>query len=926
LTRDNPSRDAIATSFPVTRPIIRKLIPAIAAFVVAANSAGADLVTQSVDSARRSPLTANLAAWASPANDRGAVADDLLLSHLTIVLKRPEPQQRAFEEFLEQQQDPASPNYHRWLTPAEVGERFGASPHDIEALTSWLQSQGLHVDAVSDSRARVNFSGSAASVSAAFSARLRTYLVNGEARIAPAGTPQIPAALSDLVQAVRGLATINERPYHRATSAESFDRQELTINPAATFSGKHYVTPTDFAAIYDVNAAYGQGIDGTGQTIALIGRARVYLPDIENFQRRTAQRVKDPVMIVPPGGIDPGPAASEGVTSFTEQSEATLDVTRASSVAPGATIELVISAKSASSSGLDVASEYVVDNKLAQVMNISYGGCEADHGRSGVDFWNSIFSQAAAEGISVFVSSGDSGAAGCDSYFDPPPATQVASPNYICSSPYATCVGGTQFADTADPGAYWQSINGPGFESALGYIPEGAWNEPLDRSGNPRAAASGGGVSAYVPTPPWQKALGAPGALGRYTPDVSFTASGHDGYFACLAAAGSSCALDGTGHFQFYVFAGTSAAAPDMAGIAALLNQKSGAAQGNLNPGLYALAAIPGNGVFHDVTVDTSAVSGCDVSTPSMCNNSTPGPGGLSGGLAGYPVGPGYDRATGLGSIDVGNLLAQWNYGAPPANYQGLWWKSPAGSESGWGINLAHQGDIIFASWFTYDTTGKGWWLVMTATKTATGVYQGDLLTTSGPRFDAYDKAQFQYAKVGTGTLAFTDVNNGSFHYVIGAVDQMKPIIRQVFGTVPTCGYGAQPNLALATNYQDLWWAKPGDSESGWGINLNHQSQMIFATWFTYDIDGTPMWLVVTATNPGHGVYGGDLLRTHGPRFDAYDTTQFKYDKVGTATFAFADGNTASFHYDIAGVGPTAVSQTKTITREVFVPPGTACN
>src|SRR5206468_4899593 len=136
--------------------------------------------------------------------------------------------------------------------------------------------------------------------------------------------------------------------------------------------------------------------------------------------------------------------------------------------------------------------------------------------------------------------------------------------------------------------------------------PEGVWNEPLASSGDSRAAASGGGVSAYVPTPRWQTGTGVPGTRGRYTPDVSFTASAHDGYFGCLAAAGSSCVLDGAGRFQFYFFAGTSAAAPSMAGIAALLNQKSGGAQGNLNPGLYALAAIPGNGVFHDVTVDTS--------------------------------------------------------------------------------------------------------------------------------------------------------------------------------------------------------------------------------------------------------------------------------------------------------------------------------
>jgi hypothetical protein len=274
---------------------------------------------------------------------------------------------------------------------------------------------------------------------------------------------------------------------------------------------------------------------------------------------------------------------------------------------------------------------------------------------------------------------------------------------------------------------------------------------------------------------------------------------------------------------------------------------------------------------------------------------------------------------------DIAAYLGTFVAGPPaPDNYQGIWYAAPAESEAGWGINFAHQGDLIFASWFTYDTTGKGMWLVMTAAKISTGVYQGHLLSTHGPRFDAYDATKFQYDDIGIGTLTFTDANTGTFRYQFtsGAIDQTKNITRQVFDTLPTCTFGTQPNLALATNYTDLWWAKPGGSENGWGINLNHEGNTIFATWFTYDIDGTPMWLVATVSGPS---YSGDLLRTHGPRYDAYDTTQFKYDKVGTVTFTFADGNNASFHYDITGVGPAEVSQTKPITRQVFTAPGTTC-
>jgi Predicted protease len=171
-------------------------------------------------------------------------------------------------------------------------------------------------------------------------------------------------------------------------------------------------------------------------------------------------------------------------------------------------------------------------------MNISFGACEADRTQADVLFWDTLFSQGAAEGISTFVASGDSGAAGCDAYFQSPPQNQIASPNYICSSSYVTCVGGTEFADTANPGLYWNQTSN--FETALGYIPEGGWNEPLNSNGSTEAASSGGGFSSYIATPSWQVGTGVPGTQGRYTPDVAFTASGHDGYFGCLAASGGA--------------------------------------------------------------------------------------------------------------------------------------------------------------------------------------------------------------------------------------------------------------------------------------------------------------------------------------------------------------------------------------------------
>ncbi|HWZ72214.1 MAG TPA: hypothetical protein VN326_12185 [Casimicrobiaceae bacterium] len=269
-----------------------------------------------------------------------------------------------------------------------------------------------------------------------------------------------------------------------------------------------------------------------------------------------------------------------------------------------------------------------------------------------------------------------------------------------------------------------------------------------------------------------------------------------------------------------------------------------------------------------------------------------------------------------------------------PANYQGLWWAAPAGSESGWGINFAHQGDTIFASWFTYDASGKGLWLVMTAPKTGNGVYSGTFYRLSGPAFNTIpfpplgSPGGAVATAVGSGTLTFSDANNGSFAYTINGIAQTKPITRQIFGAVPICIYGAAPDFALAYNYQDLWWAIPPGSEAGWGINLTHQGDTIFATWFTYDQDRTPMWLVVTANNTAPGTYSGNqVFRLTGPPFSSVPFPPQGNPggatgiNVGTAKFTFSDGNTGTFMYTVNGI-----TQTKNITRELFRPPaGTVC-
>ena len=260
-----------------------------------------------------------------------------------------------------------------------------------------------------------------------------------------------------------------------------------------------------------------------------------------------------------------------------------------------------------------------------------------------------------------------------------------------------------------------------------------------------------------------------------------------------------------------------------------------------------------------------------------------------------------------------------------PVAWQGLWWKSPAGLESGWGINFAHQGDVIFATWFTYDAAGKAWWLSMTAPLASGGnVFTGTLYATHGPPFNAapFNPALVVPAAVGTGTLTFTDNDNGTFAYTVNGISQSKPITRQVFGPLPTCRFGMLADLRAATNYQDLWWNAPPGSESGWGLNIAHEGDTLFVTWFTYDLDGTPLWLSATAQKSGAATYAGTLYRTTGPAFNAmpWSPAAVTVTQVGSVTLTFADGSHATFAYTV-----NAVSQTKPITRQIFRPPGTVC-
>ena len=281
---------------------------------------------------------------------------------------------------------------------------------------------------------------------------------------------------------------------------------------------------------------------------------------------------------------------------------------------------------------------------------------------------------------------------------------------------------------------------------------------------------------------------------------------------------------------------------------------------------------------------------------------------------------------TSVMQVDPNTAEAKQAGGSSSTSYQGLWWKSPANSESGWGVNIAHQGDILFATWFTYDTDGSGMWLVMsTGVKTGAATYTGALYRTTGPSFDAtpWNGNNVVATPVGSATFTFSDANNGTFAYTVNGVSQSKPITKQVFAfPVPTCVVAE--TFAPPTNYSDLWWHAPANSESGWGVNVTHQGDILFATWFTYDASGKGLWLVMSNGNKvANGVYSGALYRTTGPAFSAspWNAGSVVATPVGTATFTFTDIYNGTFAYSVNGV-----SQSKAITRQVYSSPTSTCN
>ncbi len=673
------------------------------------------LITQPIEESKLTVLRGNTYPLALAKYDRGAAPASLPMQRMLLVLKRSPGVEASLVALLDQQQDKSSPNYHAWLTPEQFGQQFGPADADIQAITSWLQLQGFQVAKVSNGRTVIEFSGTAAQVQNAFHTEIHKYSVNGADHWANASDPQIPTAL---VPAVAGVLTLHNFPRHAMNhvtgvlSKSKATGKSKPLGPLFTFSGQCTASgncfglgPYDFATIYNVLPLWTAtpAVDGTGQSIAIVGETTIDVQDIRAFRNLFGLPANDPQIIYdgpPPDKIED------------EEVESDLDLEWSGAIARGATIEFVTAASTNTTAGVDLSAERIVDNNLAPILSESYGECEPGLGTAGNLFFSQLWQQAAAEGITVFLSTGDSASAGCDRFqgIAPQAAQFGLQVSGFASTPYNVAVGGTDFNDIANPTSYWNLTNVANTQASVkGYIPETTWNDSCTSaalanfgftgtpenncnnsqlsfvvwtnggSGGKSSCTSGDGMdvtscSGGYAKPSWQAGPGVPNDGKRDIPDVSLFASGgfYTGsfYIVCDADQTNGIYCDQNPlSLEFLAVGGTSASTPSFAGIMALVNQETQARQGNANYVFYKLAAQqsaagcnssagPMNTcVFNDVTSGTIAVP-CNTGSLN-CNTQSAGhPFGV---LSGYNTTTSYDLATGLGSVNAQNLVSKWS-------------------------------------------------------------------------------------------------------------------------------------------------------------------------------------------------------------------------------------------------------------------------
>jgi len=586
-----------------------------------------DRITQAIDDRETVALSGNVRPVLQQAQDHGRMDGGARLEGVSLVFRRTPEQDAAIEKLLAEQQDPASPNYHQWLTPGQYADRFGLSTADVSKVVSWLQAEGFTVDRVARGRTSVFFSGTVSQIETVFRTEMHRYLVKGERHFANAVDPSVPAALAGVVAGVGRLHDFAPKPRLKAQLTGHFN-----------LGGQHVLAPADFATIYDVPTG---ATVGSGQSIVIVGQSALHtsgtaFPDVDAFRTefglpaRSAANFATPILAA--GATDPG-VVSGAVD------EASIDVEWSAAVAPGAKVIYVYA--DANSGGAFLAIQDAIDNNRAPIISSSFGTCEANLASSDVQLFISLGQQANAQGQTVVAAAGDFGPADCDTSPGLPAQGGLAV-DIPAALPYVTGVGGSEFSGDPDGASqYWSATNGANNGSALKYIPETTWN---DTTITQMLDGTGGGGSTLFSKPSWQTGTGVPNDGARDVPDVALNGSNvHDPYVVCTG---------GSTPCSNALFGGTSFGAPAFAGIVAILNQKIGATagQGNVNPTLYALAASTPS-AFHDITSGNNIVP-CGAATPNCPTSGTM--------QYGFSAGTGYDQVTGLGTLDVNALATAW--------------------------------------------------------------------------------------------------------------------------------------------------------------------------------------------------------------------------------------------------------------------------
>jgi hypothetical protein len=611
-------------------------------------------ITDPVDESRLTLLRGNTHPLARPEFDRGPAPASLPMERMLLVLKRSPEQQAELDQLLDEQQDASSPNYHKWLTPEQFGEQFGPGQADIQAVTSWLTSNGFRINSVSKGRTVIEFSGDAQLVGSAFHVEIHNFVVDNEEHWANASDPEIPLALTPVVAGVATLHNFYKKPQIVVLDPQLVSGPASGSRPLVNLpGGEHGLGPADYAVIYNINPLYQVGINGSGTTVAVVGRSNIDLQDVREFRSLFGLPSNDPRVVL--DGPDPG------ISTIKEEGEADLDVEWSGAIAPAATVKFVVSARTNTTDGVDLSELYIIDNDLGNVMTESFGTCEAAASAQAVHLAN-LAGQAAAQGITYIVSAGDAGSAGCDA----PSEAKALGPlsvNTLASTPFTVAIGGTEFDENGNDRAYWKSTEVQGtLGSAISYIPERVWNEscsPANCAPNQQPlSAGGGGPSQLFPKPSWQSGVrGIPNDGARDLPDVSLTAGEHDPSLICMHRSCSgqrgATGLVGVG--------GTSAGAPSFAGIMALVNQRTGSRQGQAGYVLYRLAATEALSQCNGSSQSGLPAARCIFNDVTVGNNAVPGESGYGTPSGTYQSGVGYDLASGLGSVNAANLVNNWN-------------------------------------------------------------------------------------------------------------------------------------------------------------------------------------------------------------------------------------------------------------------------